>query len=91
MQKNNNLPLILGGHTFISQLGNDIYATRKDQLEIVKTCLDPGISFFDTTYQPERRALGDILNELKRRNEAGILQVVLKEHYLMKKYYFLRH
>lgn len=66
-------PLILGGHSFISQLGNDPAASAHDQQAIVESCLDHGISWFDTTYQPERLALGKVLNDLGRRDEATIL------------------
>jgi aryl-alcohol dehydrogenase-like predicted oxidoreductase len=66
-------PLILGGHTFISQLGNDPPASEPQQRTIVESCLDLGIRWFDTTYQPERVALGKVLHSLGRRNEATIL------------------
>lgn len=65
--------LILGGHSFISQLGNDPRASEREQVRIVEACLDHGIRWFDTTYQPERVALGDILHALGRRDEAKIL------------------
>ena len=57
--------LILGGHTFISQLGNDPAASREEQQGIVRACLDAGVCWFDTTYQPERRALGETLQALR--------------------------
>jgi aryl-alcohol dehydrogenase-like predicted oxidoreductase len=66
-------PLILGGHSFISQLGNDPPASEREQLRIVESCLDHGIAWFDTTYQPERVALGNLLHTLGRRGEATIL------------------
>jgi aryl-alcohol dehydrogenase-like predicted oxidoreductase len=66
-------PLILGGHTFISQLGNDPPASEQQQRSIVESCLDFGIRWFDTTYQPERVALGKVLHALGRRSEATIL------------------
>jgi len=66
-------PLVLGGHTFISQLGNDPPATESEQRAIVESCLDNGIRWIDTTYQPERVALGKVLESLGRRNEATIL------------------
>jgi aryl-alcohol dehydrogenase-like predicted oxidoreductase len=66
-------PLILGGHSFISQLGNDPSASEPEQREIVESCLDHGIVWFDTTYQPERVALGRALDALGRRAEATIL------------------
>ena len=64
--------LVLGGHSFISQLGSDPAAPDEDQLAIVEACLDAGIRAFDTTYQPERIALGRILETLGRRDEARI-------------------
>jgi aryl-alcohol dehydrogenase-like predicted oxidoreductase len=66
-------PLVLGGHTFISQLGNDPPASEEHQRLIVESCLDLGIRWFDTTYQPERVALGKVLHSLGRRSEATIL------------------
>ncbi|MBI3769881.1 MAG: aldo/keto reductase [Deltaproteobacteria bacterium] len=66
-------PLILGGHSFISQLGNDPPASAEEQRAIVESCLDGGIRGFDTTYQPERVALGKALDALGRRGEATIL------------------
>jgi aryl-alcohol dehydrogenase-like predicted oxidoreductase len=65
--------LILGGHSFISQLGNDPPAPEHEQRRIVEACLDRGIRWFDTTYQPERVALGNILHALGRRDQATIL------------------
>jgi aryl-alcohol dehydrogenase-like predicted oxidoreductase len=67
------IPLILGGHSFISQLGNDPPASDEDQCAIVESCLNCGIRWFDTTYQPERIALGNALHRLGRREEATIL------------------
>jgi aryl-alcohol dehydrogenase-like predicted oxidoreductase len=67
------LPLILGGHSFISQLGNDQLPSEEEQLRIVRSCLDHGIRWFDTTYRPERAALGRALGVLGRREEATIL------------------
>ncbi len=66
-------PLVLGGHTFISQLGNDPPASEPQQRLIVESCLDLGIRWFDTTYQPERVALGKVLHSLGRRGEATLL------------------
>jgi aryl-alcohol dehydrogenase-like predicted oxidoreductase len=66
-------PLVLGGHSFISQLGNDPPASAQEQRAIIKSCLDHGIRWFDTTYQPERVALGNALHALARRDEATIL------------------
>jgi len=67
------LPLILGGHSFITQLGNDPPASQQEQQQIVQSCLDHGIRWFDTTYQPERIALGRVLDALGRRDQARIL------------------
>lgn len=67
------LPLILGGHSFITQLGNDPPATAAEQRAVVEACLARGVSWFDTTYQPERAALGQALAALGRRDEATIL------------------
>jgi len=67
------VPLILGGHSFIEQLGNDPPASDDDQRRIVESCLDHGITWVDTTYQPERVALGNLLHTLGRREEAKIL------------------
>lgn len=65
--------LILGGHSFISQVGNDPPTSECEQRRIVAACLDHGIRWFDTTYQPERVALGNALHALGRRDEATIL------------------
>jgi aryl-alcohol dehydrogenase-like predicted oxidoreductase len=67
------IPLILGGHSFISQLGNDPPVSDRDQHRIAESCLDHGIRWFDTTYQPERIALGKVLQAIERRNEAKII------------------
>lgn len=66
-------PLILGGHSFIQQLGNDPQPSEATQLVIVAACLDQGITWFDTTYQPERLALGKALARLGRRAEVTII------------------
>jgi aryl-alcohol dehydrogenase-like predicted oxidoreductase len=63
----------LGGHSFIQQLGSDPRASEHEQAAIVATCLDHGICWFDTTYQPERIALGRVLQLLRRREEAKII------------------
>ena len=68
-----SVPLVLGGHSFISQLGSDPAADPEAQTRIVQACLDAGIRWFDTTYQPERVALGRALHELGRRDEATII------------------
>lgn len=67
------VPLILGGHSFIAQLGNEPAASERQQRAIVESCLNRGIVWFDTTYQPERLALGRVLHDLGRRPEASIL------------------
>ena len=61
------LPLILGGHSFIAQLGSDPRADPDLQVAIVRRCIDLGIYWVDTTYQPERIALGEVLARLPRR------------------------
>jgi Predicted oxidoreductases (related to aryl-alcohol dehydrogenases) len=73
MDKAIEIPLILGGHSFISQLGNDPPVSDRDQHRIAESCLDHGIRWFDTTYQPERIALGKVLQAIGRRNEAKII------------------
>ncbi|HEV2171990.1 MAG TPA: aldo/keto reductase, partial [Nitrospira sp.] len=73
MSEATEIPLILGGHSFIGQLGNDPPASEHEQHRIVESCLNRGIRWFDTTYQPERVALGNVLRALGRRNEARIL------------------
>ncbi|MGC4042299.1 MAG: aldo/keto reductase [Armatimonas sp.] len=65
--------LVLGGHSFITQLGTDPAPDDTLAAEIVAACLDNGITWFDTTYQPERVALGKALARLNRRDEATIL------------------
>ena len=56
--------LILGGHTFISQLGSDPALSSEQQTAIVAECLAQGITTFDTTYLPERVAPGKMLHQL---------------------------
>jgi aryl-alcohol dehydrogenase-like predicted oxidoreductase len=73
MGRTTDVPLILGGHSFISQLGNDPPASEQEQRRIAETCLDHGIVWFDSTYKPERVALGKALRALGRRSEATIL------------------
>lgn len=74
-EKNHNDPsqLIVGGHSFIPELGNDPPTDFDTQLAIVNECLDQGINCFDATYEPERIALGGILEALGRRSEAQII------------------
>jgi aryl-alcohol dehydrogenase-like predicted oxidoreductase len=57
--------LVLGGHSFIQQLGVDPRPDEEVAAEIVAECVRQGITWFDTTYQPERTALG---KALKRAN-----------------------
>ena len=76
-----DLPLVLGGHSFIRQLGNDPLVSEQEQCAIVEACLDGGIRWLDTTYQPERIALGDMLHRLGRRNEATILAWSFFRHF----------
>src|SRR5712692_6773392 len=73
MNRPTEASLVLGGHSFITQLGNDPPASAPEQRSIVASCLDQGIGWFDTTYQPERVALGNVLHALGRRDEARIL------------------
>ncbi len=73
MNSQRNTPLILGGHSFIRQLGNDPPLDEIGQIELVEACLDNGIRTFDTTYQPERIALGRALKSLGRRDEATLI------------------
>ena len=68
-----NRKLILGGHSFIAQLGSDPAPDEKTQDAIVAACLDSGITTFDTTYLPERIALGKALQRLGRRSEAQLI------------------
>lgn len=67
------VPLVLGGHSFISQLRSDALATRAQQIAIVEAALGAGISAIDTTYQPERIALGHILRTLGNRGAVEII------------------
>ena len=67
------MPLVLGGHTFIHQLGSDPPTSPEQQTAIVESCLDRGITWIDTTYEPERIALGGMLEQLGRRHEAKII------------------
>jgi hypothetical protein len=65
--------LILGGHSFIAQLGNDPRPDDRAADALVAACLDHGIRHFDTTYRPERIALGASLARLGRRDEARLI------------------
>lgn len=73
MERTIILPLILGGHSFIQQLGNEPRPSETEQVNLVQFCLDHGICWFDTTYQPERIALGRVMTRLGRRAEATII------------------
>jgi hypothetical protein len=73
MKQKSELPLVLGGHSFIAQLGSDPLASEEEQLHIVEACLEHKIRWFDTTYRPERVALGRTLAALDRRAEATVL------------------
>ena len=68
-----DVPLVLGGHSFIGQLGNEPRPSEDTQCAIVEACLDNGIYWFDTTHRPERVALGKALHKLGRRDEAIII------------------
>lgn len=67
------LPLVLGGHSFIQQLGNEPCPNEDEAAKLVEGCLNAGIRWFDTTYLPERVALGKALKKLGRRSEARII------------------
>jgi aryl-alcohol dehydrogenase-like predicted oxidoreductase len=73
MSTHDTVPLILGGHTFISQLGNEPQPSDAEQMAIVEACLDNGVRMFDTTFRPEREGLGRALKALGRRDEATII------------------
>ncbi len=62
----------LGGHSYIAQLGNDPPASFEEQCGLVAACLDAGIRLLDTTYYQERVALGRVLQQLGRRDEATV-------------------
>ena len=67
------VPLILGGHSFFRTMCNDPIPSPAEAREIVSTCLDAGIRMFDTTLSPEKVALGRALEELGRRDEAYLI------------------
>jgi aryl-alcohol dehydrogenase-like predicted oxidoreductase len=73
MSSSNEVPLILGGHSFFSTMGNDPIPSPAEARKIVNTCLDAGIRMFDTTLSPEKLALGRALEELGRRDEAYLI------------------
>jgi aryl-alcohol dehydrogenase-like predicted oxidoreductase len=62
----------LGGHSYIAQLGNDPAAPFEEQCALVTACLDAGIRLLDTTYYQERIAIGRVLHQLGRRDEATV-------------------
>ncbi len=62
----------LGGHSYIAELGNDPPPSFEEQCALVAACLDAGIRLLDTTYYQERVALGRVLRELGRRDEAKV-------------------
>lgn len=65
--------LVLGGHSFIRQLGIDPEPDRREAERIVSACLDHGIAWFDTTYVPERVRLARALQDGGGRPEARIV------------------
>jgi len=65
--------LVVGGHSFIAELGNDPAIGFDEQLALVAACLEAGITSFDTTYEPERVALGRVFAELNQRPSAQII------------------
>jgi aryl-alcohol dehydrogenase-like predicted oxidoreductase len=67
-----DVPLVLGGHSFIEELGADRPIDAATQRDLVAACLDAGIGRFDTTYEPERAALGNALDGLGRTDEAAV-------------------
>jgi aryl-alcohol dehydrogenase-like predicted oxidoreductase len=73
MDQADTLPLVLGGHSFIPELGNEPETEFDTQLEIVSKLLDAGVRCFDTTYEPERVGLGRVLAELGRADRAEII------------------
>lgn len=70
---NRSFGMGLGGHSFIEALGSDPLASFEEQCAIVAACLDNGIAVIDTTYYQERVALGRVLEQLGRRDEAHIM------------------
>ena len=68
-----NIPILFGGHSFISASGNEPRPGDEEMAEIVSVCLDQGISAFDTTYQPERIRCAEVLERLGRRHEADLI------------------
>ena len=67
------LPLVLGGHSFIQQLGSDPMPSTTEADALVRRCLEVGIAWFDTTYLPERVLLGACLQRLQMSAKARII------------------
>jgi len=67
------IPLVLGGHSFIQQLGNDPMPSAVEADAVVRRCLEVGIIWFDTTYLPERVLLGASLQRLQATAQARII------------------
>ncbi|AFH61192.1 hypothetical protein B2K_10740 [Paenibacillus mucilaginosus K02] len=71
--------LMLGGHSFFSELASDPEPSDAEKEAIVTECLNLGIHGFDTTYYQERVHLGRILEELGRREEAMLMACSLEK------------
>ena len=65
--------LILGGHTFLEELGNDPAASPDEQIAVVSACLKGGIRVVDTTYAVERRGLRTVLRTVE---DPGIRPII---------------
>jgi aryl-alcohol dehydrogenase-like predicted oxidoreductase len=65
--------LILGGHSFIRQLGNDPEPDAEEAARIVAACCEHGITTFDTTYLSERLRLAGALRHCGRSAQAQIV------------------
>lgn len=57
--------LILGGHTFLDELGNDPAANPREQAKILGACARGGIRVVDTTYAPERLGFFRTVNAIE--------------------------
>ena len=51
------VPLVLGGHSFIRQLGNDPALNAGQCAELVAACLDCGITWFDILLKGHSRRI----------------------------------